>query len=84
MITFFVDEYMNTHEEISSNDIAALENEIRIAVKSSADNLKSTTETKQNEGKPSDSRNSSRVQVLLLVHHGCLILYFAHVTSCIL
>jgi hypothetical protein len=62
MITFFVDEYMNTHEEISSNDIAALENEIRIAVKSSADNLKSTTETKQNEGKSSDSRNSSRVQ----------------------
>jgi hypothetical protein len=62
MITFFVEEYMNTHEEISSEDIAGLENEIKYAVKASVENLKSASESKQNGGKPGDSRNAQRPQ----------------------
>lgn len=63
MITFFVEEYMNTHEEISSEDIVGLENEIKNAVKASVENLKSASESKQNGGKPGDSRNAQRPQV---------------------
>lgn len=54
MITFFVEEYFNSHDQINSQEIAALENEIRAAVKASVDSLKSAREASKQSQQSND------------------------------
>lgn len=62
MITFFVEEYFNTHDQISSQEIASLENEIRVAVKASMDNLKAAREAKSSHDSEAERKAAAQEQ----------------------
>ncbi len=77
MITFFVEEYFNSHDQINSQEIAALENEIRAAVKASVDSLKSAREASKQSQQSNDrsatgSRNDQQNEVICIF----LLFYF--------